>query len=169
MADLSLKLTAFEGPLDLLLHLIERDKVDIYDIPIAAVTEQYISYLRSMSEFDMEVASDFLVMAATLLQIKSRMLLPKQSVEGEEEEADPRQQLVEMAEQGAQSQGLIYQELAQKAYADLFNGPQGDIFTDAQREDLIQRMGVACARPAQVVIEIGMKAMKNWLELRKNE
>lgn len=96
MADLSLKLTAFEGPLDLLLHLIERDKVDIYDIPIAAVTEQYISYLRSMSEFDMEVASDFLVMAATLLQIKSRMLLPKQSVEGEEEEADPRQQLVEM-------------------------------------------------------------------------
>ena len=82
MADLSLKLTAFEGPLDLLLHLIERDKVDIYDIPIAAVTEQYISYLRSMSEFDMEVASDFLVMAATLLQIKSRMLLPKQSVEG---------------------------------------------------------------------------------------
>ena len=96
MADLSLKLTAFEGPLDLLLHLIERDKVDIYDIPIAAVTEQYISYLRSMSEFDMEVASDFLVMAATLLQIKSRMLLPKQSAEGEEEEADPRQQLVEM-------------------------------------------------------------------------
>ena len=96
MADLSLKLTAFEGPLDLLLHLIERDKVDIYDIPIAAVTEQYISYLRSMSEFDMEVASDFLVMAATLLQIKSRMLLPKQPVEGEEEEADPRQQLVEM-------------------------------------------------------------------------
>ena len=96
MADLSLKLTAFEGPLDLLLHLIERDKVDIYDIPIAAVTEQYISYLRSMSEFDMEVASDFLVMAATLLQIKSRMLLPKQSAESEEEEADPRQQLVEM-------------------------------------------------------------------------
>ena len=82
---------------------------------------------------------------------------------------EARQQLVEMAEQGAQSQGLIYQELAQKAYADLFNGPQGDIFTDAQREDLIQRMGVACARPAQVVIEIGMKAMKNWLELRKNE
>ena len=88
MADLSLKLTAFEGPLDLLLHLIERDKVDIYDIPIAAVTEQYISYLRSMSEFDMEVASDFPVMAATLLQIKSRMLLPKQSAEGEEEETD---------------------------------------------------------------------------------
>lgn len=82
---------------------------------------------------------------------------------------EARQHLVEMAEQDARSQGLIYQELAQKAYADLFNGPQGEIFTDAQREDLIQRMGVACARPAQAVIEIGMKAMKKWLELRKNE
>ena len=82
---------------------------------------------------------------------------------------EARERLVEMAETGVENQGLIYQELAQKAYADLFNGPQGDIFTDAQREDLIQRMGVACARPAQVVIEIGMKAMKKWLELRKNE
>lgn len=79
------------------MHLIERDKIDIYDIPIVSITEQYISYLRSMSEFDMEVASEFLVMAATLLQIKSRMLLPKEAIaDGEEEEADPRQQLVEM-------------------------------------------------------------------------
>ena len=82
---------------------------------------------------------------------------------------EARQQLVEMAEQDARSQGLIYQELAQKAYADLFNDPQGEIFTDAQRDELIQRMAVACSRPAQVVIEIGMKAMKKWLELRKNE
>lgn len=94
-SNLSLKLTAFEGPLDLLLHLIEREKVDIYDIPIVTVTEQYIQYLRGMSEFDMEIASGFLVMAATLLQIKSRMLLPRQAVEAEEE-ADPRIQLVEM-------------------------------------------------------------------------
>ncbi len=94
-SNLSLKLTAFEGPLDLLLHLIEREKVDIYDIPIVTVTEQYIQYLRGMSEFDMEIASEFLVMAATLLQIKSRMLLPRQAAEAEEE-ADPRTQLVEM-------------------------------------------------------------------------
>ncbi len=94
-SNLSLKLTAFEGPLDLLLHLIEREKVDIYDIPIVTVTEQYIQYLRGMSEFDMEIASEFLVMAATLLQIKSRMLLPRQAAEAEEE-ADPRIQLVEM-------------------------------------------------------------------------
>lgn len=96
MTDLSLKLSAFEGPLDLLMHLIEKDKIDIYDIPIVSITEQYISYLRNLSEFDMEIASEFLVMAATLLQIKSRMLLPKAPTLDEEEETDPRQQLVEM-------------------------------------------------------------------------
>lgn len=96
MADLSLKVSDFEGPLDLLMHLIERDKIDIYDIPIAEITEQYIAYLSAMAEFDMEIASEFLVMAATLLQIKSRMLLPKPVPETDEEEADPRTMLVEM-------------------------------------------------------------------------
>lgn len=95
MNELSLKLSTFEGPLDLLMHLIERDKIDIYDIPIVEITEQYINYLRNLSEFDMEIASEFLVMAATLLQIKSRMLLPKSPI-ADEEEIDPRQQLVEM-------------------------------------------------------------------------
>lgn len=96
MADLSLKVSDFEGPLDLLMHLIEKDKIDIYDIPIAEITEQYIAYLSAMAEFDMEIASEFLVMAATLLQIKSRMLLPKPAPETDEEEADPRTMLVEM-------------------------------------------------------------------------
>lgn len=95
MQQLSIKLNAFEGPLDLLMHLIEKDKIDIYDIPIVDITEQYIAYLKKLSQFDMELASEFLVMAATLLQIKSRMLLPKNSVV-EDEEADPRQMLVEM-------------------------------------------------------------------------
>ena len=94
MSDLKLKLNAFEGPLDLLLHLIEKDKIDIYDIPIVEITQQYISYLKNLQEFDMELASEFLVMAATLLHIKSRMLLPEGKVE--EEEDDPRQRLVEM-------------------------------------------------------------------------
>ena len=96
MSEVSLKLSAFEGPLDLLMHLIESNKIDIYDIPIVQITEQYIGYLRNLQEFDMELASEFLVMAATLLQIKSRMLLPKQAREDEEEEEDPRQQLVQM-------------------------------------------------------------------------
>lgn len=95
MPALALKLNAFEGPLDLLLHLIEKDKVDIYDIPIVEITRQYIAYLQDMQDFDMELASDFLVMAATLLQIKSRMLLPDDKEEDEEEE-DPRQRLIEM-------------------------------------------------------------------------
>lgn len=96
MSDVSLKLTAFEGPLDLLMHLIESNKIDIYDIPIVEITEQYIGYMRNLQEFDMELASEFLVMAATLLQIKSRMLLPKEAREDEDEGEDPRQQLVEM-------------------------------------------------------------------------
>ena len=96
MPNYNIKIQDFEGPLDLLMHLIEKDKVDIYDIPIVDIAEQYITYLNAMNEFDMDVASDFLVMAATLLQIKSRMLLPKPPVESEEEQEDPRQMLVDM-------------------------------------------------------------------------
>ena len=87
-------LEAFEGPMDLLMHLIEKDKIDIYDIPIAQLTEQYLAYLQQMKEFDMEIASSFLVMAATLLQIKSRLMLPKPPAPQEEEEEDPRLELV---------------------------------------------------------------------------
>lgn len=89
------RLEAFEGPMELLLHLIQVNKIDIYDIPIAALTEQYMAYLAEMRRFDIEVASEFLVMAATLLLIKSRMLLPKTPKEAEEdEEIDPREELV---------------------------------------------------------------------------
>ena len=70
------KLEAFEGPLDLLLHLIEKNKVDIYDIPIVEITNQYMEYIRAMQEKDLNVMSEFLLMAATLLDIKCRMLLP---------------------------------------------------------------------------------------------
>lgn len=99
MSDYKVKLEAFEGPLDLLMHLIEKNKINIYDIPIAEVTEQYLAYLDQFKEFDIEIASEFLVMAATLLQIKSRILLPKSKRVEEEpsgdEELDPRQELVE--------------------------------------------------------------------------
>lgn len=89
------RLDAFEGPMELLLHLIQVNKIDIYDIPIAALTEQYMAYLSEMRRFDIEVASEFLVMAATLLLIKSRMMLPKAPKEAEEEEeGDPREELV---------------------------------------------------------------------------
>lgn len=91
---LEVKLQVFEGPLDLLLHLIEKNKVDIYDIPIVLITEQYLAYIRQMETDDMNVMSEFLVMAATLIDIKCRMLLPKE-VNEEGEEEDPRAELVQ--------------------------------------------------------------------------
>ena len=93
--SLSVTLEKFEGPLDLLLHLIEKNKINIYDIPIVEITEQYMDYIRQMQEQDMEVMSEFLVMAATLLNIKSKMLLPQEEPENTEEPVDPRQELVE--------------------------------------------------------------------------
>ena len=95
MADPVVRVLDFEGPLDLLIHLIEKNKMDIYDIPIMSITDQYISYLHSFTETDLEAASQFLVMASLLLQIKSRMLLPKTELE-DEDEADPRDMLVQM-------------------------------------------------------------------------
>lgn len=91
---ISVKLQVFEGPLDLLLHLIEKNKVNIYDIPIVEITEQYMEYIHQMEREDLNVMSEFLVMAATLLDIKSRMLLPRVVNEDGEEE-DPRQGLVQ--------------------------------------------------------------------------
>lgn len=93
--SLSVTLEKFEGPLDLLLHLIEKNKINIYDIPIVEITEQYMDYIRQMQEQDMEVMSEFIVMAATLLNIKSKMLLPQEAPENTEEAIDPRQELVE--------------------------------------------------------------------------
>lgn len=91
--EISYKLESFEGPLDLLLHLIEKNKVNIYDIPIAEITDQYLEYVKHMEEESLDVVSEFLVMAATLLDIKARMLLPKE-VNEEGEEEDPRAELV---------------------------------------------------------------------------
>ena len=88
------KLQVFEGPLDLLLHLIDKNKIDIYDIPIVEITNQYMEYIQAMEQEDLNIMSEFLLMAATLLDIKCRMLLPKEiNEEGEEE--DPRRELVE--------------------------------------------------------------------------
>ncbi|MCD7885247.1 MAG: segregation/condensation protein A [Lachnospiraceae bacterium] len=92
--EIPIKLDKFEGPLDLLLHLIEKNKVSIYDIPIALITDQYMEYVAGLSGETLDVMSEFLVMAATLLDIKSRMLLPAPETE-EEEETDPREELVQ--------------------------------------------------------------------------
>jgi segregation and condensation protein A len=101
MIPYNVKIDAFEGPLDLLLHLINRLEIDIYDIPVAQITEQYLIYIQTMTELKLDIASEFLVMAATLLAIKSKMLLPKHEDEFQDldseitYEEDPRDELVE--------------------------------------------------------------------------
>src|SRR5262245_59945272 len=91
-----IRLPAFEGPLDLLLYLIKRDKIDIHDIPIAPSTKQYVEYLDLMRELNLDVAEEFMVMAATLIHIKSKMLVPVNPTEAatDEEQVDPREELV---------------------------------------------------------------------------
>ena len=92
----TISLEIFEGPLDLLLHLIQKNKIDIYNIPIAAITEQYLEHLQAMQELDLDMASEFLLMAATLLSIKAKMLLPQTTIQEEQEDNDdPRKELVD--------------------------------------------------------------------------
>src|SRR6185503_20529911 len=97
-SDYRIKLQVFEGPLDLLLFLIRKNELDIYDIPIESVTRQYIEALRAMQQLDLDLAGEFFVMAATLMEIKSRMLLPKGQhaidPNADDEEIDPRWDLV---------------------------------------------------------------------------
>jgi len=92
---INIKIPVFEGPFDLLLHLIRENKLDIYDIPISVITSQYLEYIEIMKELNLEIAGDFLVMAATLIQIKSRMLLPPDEEAAAEEQEDPRLDLVQ--------------------------------------------------------------------------
>jgi len=97
LADYRVNLDIFAGPMDLLLYLVRREEVDIYDIPIAEITEQYVRYIEMLQSLDIDLAGDFLVMAATLLQIKSAMLLPKTEIDaavGEGDLADPRAELI---------------------------------------------------------------------------
>lgn len=91
----SIRLPVFEGPLDLLLHLIRENKIDIYDIPIALITHQYLEYIEMMKELNLDVAGEFLLMAATLIHIKSRMLLPVNEEASDVEQEDPRLELVQ--------------------------------------------------------------------------
>ncbi len=93
-APYTIRLEAFEGPLDLLLHLIQKNEIDIFNIPIALITEQYMEYLKWMKTLNLDIAGEYLLMASTLLHIKSKMLLPQPSLEEEEEGEDPRAELV---------------------------------------------------------------------------
>lgn len=113
--DLKIKIGDFAGPLDLLLFLIRQERADIFDIPIARITEKYLEYIRLMKRLDISVAADFLVMAATLIEIKSKMLLPRDPFAGEEEEIeDPRKELVDRLleyEKYKSAAGMLYERV----------------------------------------------------------
>ncbi len=93
--EYEVKIDAFEGPLDLLLHLIKESKVDIWDIKIVDITDQYLNYIRSMEKLNLNIASDYLVMASELMEMKSKLLLPRTKLEEESEEEDPREKLIQ--------------------------------------------------------------------------
>ncbi len=116
--SLEIKLQVFEGPMDLLMHLIDKNQIDIYDIPIVTITEQYLEYIDAMQKEDMDVTSEFLVMAATLINIKCKMLLPKE-VNEEGEEEDPRAELVEKLLEYKMYKYMAYQLRDRQMDADL--------------------------------------------------
>ena len=131
--SIDIKLTAYEGPLDLLLLLIEKNKVDIYDIPIAKITDQYLEYVEELKAQNLDTLSDFLVVAATLLDIKARMLLPKEEDENGDE-IDPRTELVE--------QLIEYQEfkLMARELKEYYDDAEGAFYKDTTLPDNIMEM-----------------------------
>lgn len=152
------KLDIFEGPLDLLLYLIKKNEVDIYDIPIALITAQYLEYLDVMKELNLDIAGEFLVMAATLIKIKSQMLLPPVEGEGEDDAAaDPRtelmEHLLEYQRYKEAAHQLVSRELLEK---DIFTRPkteepgaeqiEGDVLIEANLFDLIDALRKVMAR-----------------------
>src|SRR5436189_2315932 len=133
--DLKISLPSYEGPLDLLLDLIRGQKLDVYDIPIAKITEQYLEYLHLMEELDVDVASEFLVIAAQLIYIKSRMLLPPDPSADAAEQEDPRAELVRRLleyEKFKNAAQMLYQrELVENA---AWSNPGDVLFEDSELE-----------------------------------
>ena len=131
MTELNFKIEKYEGPLDLLLALIAKHKIDIFDIPIAEIAEQYNAYLDAMKQMDMEIAGEFIVMAAELMLIKSRMLLPRQ--EGQE---DPRKPLVDaLLEHRRAQQTALFLRTQAETYYDRYPKPETKLFT-MEKSDL---------------------------------
>jgi len=154
--DYRVKLEIFEGPLDLLLHLIRKNEVDIYDIPIAVIVDQYMAYLDLLRSLDLDVAGEFLVMAATLAHIKSRMLLPA-GEEGEEEGPDPRAELVERL--------LEYQRYQEAASELLSRELLGrDVFVRGSALAEIKGAAAAAGIPQVIFAEVGIFALLEALQ-----
>ncbi len=145
--EYKISVEAFEGPMDLLLHLIDKTEIDIYDIPINKISEQFIQYIKSMEELNLEVTGEFLLMAATLLEIKSKMLLPSevksQGQQLEMEELDPRAELVRRIVEykkykDAAAELREYEDL----YSKIFSKPKEEIIDDSSEDIEISGMDV---------------------------
>ncbi len=156
---LEILLESFSGPLDLLLYLIRRDQIDIMDIPIVSITEQYLQYIELMEEQRMELAVDYLVMAAMLAEIKSRLLLPVMTTENHSDEEDPRMELIkrlQVYEQFKQAAMLIEQLPRRdrdifRAQVPVINLPDMPILTEVTLHDLVQGYRRISERQTQVI------------------
>ncbi len=156
------KLEIFEGPFDLLFHLIEKEKVDIYNIPIAKITEQYIQYIEGLKKLDLEVTSEFLVMAATLMEIKSKLLLPTtEEKESEKEQEDPRQDLVhKLIEYKRFKNAAVELQKREIVFSQVFYKQQEDLAQYA-RDTAIESFDVSMEKFLDVFQELyRRKAMK---------
>lgn len=151
----------FEGPMDLLIHLINEAEIDIYDIPINTITEQFLVYLKRMEELDLEIASEFLIMASTLIEIKSKMLLPKKPIDEqmEIEEIDPRielvKRLIEYKKYKKVSKELRIKEVVQRK---VYYKPKEDIFEN-NTEIVVENMDISML----------LKAVNNILKNREKK
>jgi segregation and condensation protein A len=134
-----IQLPVFEGPLDLLLDLIRKQELDIHNIPIAKVTEQYLDYLHQLEKLDIDVSADFVYMAATLIHIKSKMLLPADPLAGPEEQGDPREELIHRLlehEKFKNAAQLLYQK--QQIEAHVWSRPDRELYTgDAVEGEMV--------------------------------
>lgn len=170
-AALTLKLEQFEGPLDLLLHLIKKNKVDIYDIPVAKITSQYVAYLHQMRKLRLDIAGEYLVMAATLVNIKSRMLLPQQQPQDEPEEAeDPRAELVNqlVVHQQFQRAAAELGELAEKR-SWKYGRPEAAFPADAHLGQLAPAGDNILTQMQQAMLKMTQRAVNQRLSRRPRQ
>lgn len=166
ISPLDVKIHEFEGPLDLLLHMIRENKIDIFDIPITLITEHYLDYLKQMKELDLNISGDFLVMAATLIYIKSKMLLPAETVDEDEDSSlDPRDELVrklleyQSFKEAAKELGMLAEERSKiftRQVTDLkqYIGPIEEKDTEFTNDlyELIQAFARLLKEPKQEVV-----------------
>ena len=159
--EYEVKVDAFEGPLDLLLHLIKESKVDIWDIKIVDITDQYLNYIKSMEKLNLNIASEYLVMASELMEMKSKLLLPRTELEENEEEEDPREKLIQKL--------IEYQKYKDmtKNFKELENN-RHEFFTKAP-ESLKEYAPEGTILNSDLSLDDLMKAFSKFLERKEHE